>query len=133
MVCVPKPNGKDRICVDLTQLNEAVKREVYLMPSVDESPSKLGQGKVFSKLDANSGFWQIPLDEQSRPLTTFTTPFGRFCFNMLPFGISSAPKIFQRTMSGIPKGLGGTICQMDDVLISGKDHMRHDERVCAIL
>ena len=128
LVCVPKPNGKDRICVDLTQLNKAVKREIHPMPSVDESLSKLGQGKVFSKLDANSGFWQVPLDEQSRLLTTFITPFGRFCFNRLPFGICSAPEIFQRTMSGILEGLDGTICQMDDVLIGGKDQVQHDER-----
>ncbi|CAB4011562.1 Transposon Ty3-I Gag-Pol poly [Paramuricea clavata] len=133
MVCVPKPNGKVRICVDLTQLNKAVKREIHPMPSVDESLSKLGQGKVFSKLDANSGFWQVPLDEQSRLLTTFITPFGRFCFNRLPFGICSAPEIFQRTMSGILKGLDGTICQMDDVLIGGKDQVQHDERVRAAL
>ena len=133
MVCVPKPNDKVRICVDLTQLNKAVKREIHPMPSVDESLSKLGQGKVFSKLDANSGFWQVPLDEQSRLLTTFITPFGRFCFNRLPFGICSAPEIFQRTMSGILEGLDGTICQMDDVLIGGKDQVQHDERVRAAL
>ena len=65
------------------------------MPSVDESLAKLGNSKIFSKLDANSGFWQIPLDEESRLLTTFVTPFGRYCFNRLPFGISSTPEIFQ--------------------------------------
>ncbi|CAB4020618.1 Hypothetical predicted protein, partial [Paramuricea clavata] len=113
---------------DATPLNKTVKREVHTMPSVDESISKLGQGKVFSKLDANSGFWQVPLNEQSRLLTTFITPFGRFCFNRLLFGICSAPEIFQRTMFGILEGLNGTICQMDDVLIGGKDHAQHDER-----
>ncbi len=133
MVCVPKANGNVRICVDFTQLNKGVKREVHPMPSVDESLSKLGQGKVFSKLDANSGFWQVPLDEQSKLLTTFMTPFGRFCFNRLPFGISSAPEIFQRTMSGILEGLDGVICQMDDILIHGKDQAQHDERVRAVL
>ena len=56
MVVVPKANGRVRICVDLTHLNKAVKREIHLMSSVDESLAKLGKASVFSKLDANSGF-----------------------------------------------------------------------------
>ena len=91
IVPVPKPNGRVRICVDLTPLNKAVQRETHPMGSVDESLAMLGESRVFTKLDANSGFWQIPLDEDSKLLTTFVTPFGRFCFNHLPFGISSAP------------------------------------------
>ena len=94
---VLKPNGSVRICVDLAHLNKAVQREIHPMHSVDENLAKLGDSKIFSKLDANSGFWQIPLDGKSKLLTTFVTPFGRFCFNRLPFGISSAPKIFQRS------------------------------------
>jgi len=73
------------------------------MPSVDESLAKLGKGRFFTKLDANSGFWQLPLDEESKLLTTFVTPFDRYRFNRLPFGISSAPEILQRTMSEILK------------------------------
>ena len=92
MVVVPKKSGAVRICVDLKPLNESVLREVHPMPKVDETLASLAGATVFSKLDANSGFWQIPLAEASRPLTTFITPFGRFCFNKLPFGISSAPR-----------------------------------------
>ena len=69
------------------------------MFSFDESLAKLGQSKIFSKLDAKSGFWQIPLCPESRLLTTVITPFGCFCYNRLPFGISSASEIFQQTMS----------------------------------
>ena len=99
IVPVPKPNGRVRICVDPTPLNKAVQRETHPMGSVDESLAMLGESKVFTKLDANySGFWQIPLDEESKLLTTFITPVGRFCFNCLPFGISSTPEIFQQTM-----------------------------------
>ena len=133
IVPVLKPNGKVRICVDLTELNKAVQRKVYPMPSVDESLAKLRNSKIFSKLDANSRFWQIPLDEESRLLTIFVTPFRRYCFNRLPFGISSAPDIFQRTMSRILEGLHGTICQMDDTLVHGSDQTLHDRRLRAVL
>ena len=84
---------------------------------------------MFSKLDANSGFWQIPLAQSSRELTTFLTPFGRYCFNKLPFGISSAPEHFQKRMSRILAGLEWTLCLMDDVLIWGKDEKEHHERL----
>ena len=133
IVPVLKPNGSVRICVDLIHLNKAVQREIHPMPSVDENLAKLGDSKIFSKLNANSGFWPIPLDDESKLLTTFVTPFGRVCFNRLPFGISSAPEIFQRTMSKILEGSEGTLCQMDDVLIHGVDQSEHDGRVRAVL
>ena len=103
------------------------------MPSVDENLAKVGDSKIFSKLDANSGFWHITLDDESKLLTTLVSPFGRFCINRLPFGISSAPEIFQRTMSKILEGSEGTLCQMDDVLIHGVDQSEHDGRVRAVL
>ena len=98
MVVVPKKTGDVRICVDLKPLNENVLREIYPIPKVDDTLAQMAGATVFSKLDANSGFWQIPLEENSRLLTTFVTPHGRYCFNKLPFGISSAPEIFQRQM-----------------------------------
>jgi hypothetical protein len=133
MVPVLKPNGSVRICVDLTELNKAVQREIHPMSSVDESLAKLGKSRVYSKLDANSGFWQLPLDDSSKKLTTFITPFGRFYFERLPFGISSAPEIFQRTMSSILKDCDGVICHMDDILVHGVNQQQHDERLRQVL
>ena len=66
LVPVLKQSGKVRICVDLQLLNRAVKREVHPMSSVQTSLAKLKNAQVMTKLDANSGFWQIPLDEESR-------------------------------------------------------------------
>ena len=66
-------------------------------------------------------------------LKDFITPFGRFCFNSLPFGISSAPEIFQRTMSNILEDLDGVICRMDDILIHERNHVQHDACVQAVL
>ena len=82
-------------------MNRAVKREKYILPTIDDILPK--QAKVFTLLDAASGFWQIPLDPESAGLTTFITPFGSFFFNRLPFGITSIPEIYQREMAEILK------------------------------
>ena len=120
---------KVRICVDLKRLNQSVLREVHPIPKVDEVLAQLSGAAVFSKLDANSGFWQIPLSSESHLLTTFLTPLGRYWFNKLPFGISSAPEVFQSRMNTVLNGLEGVICLIDDVLIHGKDKNERDERL----
>jgi len=133
MVVVPKPSGKVRICVDLTRLNQSVCRERHQMPAVDQTLAQLAGAKLFTKLDANSGFWQIPLSPESALLTTFMTPFGRFCFHRLPFGITSAPEHFQRRMSEILSGLNGVVCLVDDILVYGKTREEHNERLHKVL
>ena len=90
MVPVVKKNGSVRICVDLKNLNRAVRRPHCTLPTLEEIAPRLAGSTVFSTLDAASGFWQIPLDEASQKLTTFITPHGRFMFQRLPFGISLA-------------------------------------------
>ena len=113
MVVVPKKSsGSIRICVDLRPLNENVMRENFPLPKVDEILAQLAGARVFSKLDANMGFWQIPLSPECRSLTTFITPFGRFHFNKLPFGVSCASELFQRRMAVILEGLEGVLCLM---------------------
>ncbi|UYV65287.1 K02A2.6-like [Cordylochernes scorpioides] len=99
MVAVLKPGGKLRICVDLTKLNQYIRRENYPLPATEHILGQLGNACYFSKLDANSGFWQFGLAIESQKLTTFITPFGRFLFKRIPFGISSALEIFQRKMT----------------------------------
>ena len=95
--------------------------------------AQLAGAKVFSKLDANSEFWQIPLSQPSRLLTTFITPMGRYCFNKLPFGILSAPEHFQRRMSELLTSLQGVLCHMDDILVFGKDDAEHNQRLETVL
>ena len=133
MVVVPKPNQKVRICVDLTHLNKSVQRECHILPSVDHTLAQLAGAQFFTKLDANSGFWLVPLSQKSARLTTFITPYGRYCFNRLPFGISSAPELFQRRMSIALEGLDGVACLMDDILIHGKTKVEHDKRLLTAL
>ena len=133
MVVVPKVGGKVRICVDLTKLNQSVRRERLMLPSVEQTLAQLGGATVFSKLDANSGFWQVELTKESSLLTTFMTPFGRYRFNRLPFGITSAPEHFQRRMSEILQDLEGVVCLIDNILIYGKIQEEHDKHLTAAL
>ncbi|XP_021372001.1 uncharacterized protein LOC110462385 [Mizuhopecten yessoensis] len=133
MVPVVKKTGKIRICVDLKRLNEAVKREHFMLPTLDDIAPKLVGAKVFSKLDTSSGFYQIPLEESSSRLTTFITLFGRFAFRRVPFGITSAPEIFQRKMLELLTGLEGVEAIIDDTLIYGKTQEKHDKRLTKVL
>ena len=83
MVIVPKKDGKVRLCVDLKPLNASVKHQNHPLPKVNDTLAQLSGTNVFCKLDANSGFRQIPLAEKSCRLTSFITLFGRFCFNKM--------------------------------------------------
>ena len=89
--------------------------------------------KHFSKLNANSGFWQMELDPETAKVTTFITPVGRFCFNRLPFGITWAPEHFQRRMTEILGDIEGVVCLVDDILVSGKTQEEHDQWLMAVL
>ena len=79
----------------------------------------LHQARVFSVVDASNGFWQVALEEESSLLTTFVTPFGRYRWRRLPFGISSAPEEYQRRMNQELEGLDGIAIFADDVIIFG--------------
>ena len=133
MVVVQKKSGNVRICVDMKPLNKHVLREIHPMPHVDDTLAQLAGARIFSKLDANSGFWQIPLATSCRHLTTFITPFGRFWFNKLLFGISSAPEVFQKQMGKILEGLPGVLCHLDNILVYGTNMEEHDCRLKTVL
>ncbi len=134
IVIVGKPNNKIRLCIDLTKLNLGVRREFYQLESVEESISKLGTNcKVMSKLDANSGYWQAPLNDKSQLLTTFITPIGRYCCTRGPFGLSSMQEIFNKKLDFIIEGLEGVVKSTDDFLVFGKDKAEHDARLRNLL
>ena len=94
MLAVPKKNGKIRICLDPKDLTKAILQENYPIPTIEDIASRLHGAKVFSVLDAKNGFWHVKLDEESSYLTTFHTPFGRYRWCRMPFGVSSAPEVF---------------------------------------
>ncbi|RLJ22758.1 hypothetical protein DJ031_00290, partial [bacterium endosymbiont of Escarpia laminata] len=118
MLVVVKPD-KLRICIDPRDLNRAICREHYQMPTIEEVATRLTDAKKFSVFDAKEGFWQKRLDEESSFKTTFNSPFGRFRWTRMPFGISSAPEVWQRTMHEFVEDLDGIEVIADDFLIAG--------------
>ena len=127
MVPVVKRDGGIRICVDLKRLNDCVMREHFPLPTVDDTLARLRGASVFSTLDLTSGFWQIPLAKDCSDLATFITPFGRFKFNRLPFGITSAPEIFQRRLQQLLDDVPGALVFIDDIIVFGDTMSKHDE------
>lgn len=109
LVTVKKPEGL-RLCLDPRNLNKAIVREWYQLPTFEELASKMAGAKVFSILDGNKGFYQIKLAEQSQLLTTFNAgSFGRYCYQRVPFGLCSAPEVFHRMFKEIFSGLPGVV------------------------
>ncbi len=119
VLAVPKKDGSVRICLDPRDLNTAIKHSHYPLPTVEDVTSRLTNAKVFSVLDAKSGFWQVKLTENASYLTTFNTPFGRFRWLRMLFGISSAPEVWQRKMHEAIEGLQGVEVIADDFLVCG--------------
>ena len=132
MVAVVKSN-KIRICIDPRDLNKAIQREYFPMMTIEEIVAGMPQAKVFSVLDATSGYWQVKLDEASSKLCTFNTPYGIYRFTRLPFGIKSAPEVFQHRMSELFEDVEGVKAIVDDLLIWGKDDDEHDARLKQVL
>jgi len=134
LVVVEKPKSRKlRICLDPRNLNQAIKREHYQLPTIEDITTRMAGAKVFSKLDANHGYWQIPLDEESQLLTTFNTPFGRYCYLRMPFGIKSAQEVFQKRMAQCFEDLPGVETDIDDIIVWGTSKEDHDGKLKNVL
>jgi len=138
VVLVPKPDGTMRSCVDYRQLNEVTVRDVYPLPRMDDCVDLLGDAKVFSTLDCNSGYWQIPVADKDRDKTTFVCHEGAYRSIRLPFGLSNAPATFQRAIDMILGGLKWKSClvYLDDIIVfsqSAGEHVEHLREVFAAL
>ena len=114
-------------------MNCAIKREHYPMQTVEDIMTRMPNAKFMTVLDANHGFWQIQLDEESSKLCTFNTCFGRYRFNRLPFGIKSAPEVFTRTVRQLFENLEGVEVVVDDILVWGSTLQEHDKRLEEVL
>ncbi|UYV75474.1 K02A2.6-like [Cordylochernes scorpioides] len=133
MVVVKKPSGKYRICIDPRELNKWVLREHYTLPAPENILAEIPKAKFYSVLDAKSAFWQVPLSENTSKYLVMSTPFGRYRFLRLPFGISSAPEIFQKIMHKIFCDIPNVVCYIDDLLIWGNSIEDHNSTLKKVL
>jgi len=107
--------------------------ERYQLPTFEEVVSKMGKPTIFSTLDSNKGFYQIKLHEESQLLTTFNAgKYGGWCYKRLPFGICSAPEVFQKTFTEIFGDLPGVQVYIDDILVHANNEEEHLQRLNAV-
>ena len=132
MVAAKKKSGEIRICIDPKDLNHALLRPHHPMKTVEDVASRMAGATVFSTLDAKASFWQMKLDQASSKRTTFATPFGRYRFLRMPFGISTASEVYQRTMEHLFAGYPCAII-VDDLLIWGSTVEEHDRNLHKVL
>ena len=134
-----KKNGNVRLCVDPKPLNQALKRNHYPLLTIEDVLPELTNLRCFTVLDAKNGFWHVSLDEESSYATTFGTPWGRYRWLRMPFGISPAPEEFQRRLDQALVGLNGCKAIADDILVFGcgandDEAVRdHDKKLVALL
>ena len=134
IVPVLKSDKSVRICGDFKQtVNQASCLDKYPIPRIEDLFAKLAGGQRFTKLDMSQAHQQLELDEDSKQYVVINTHRGLFRYNRLPYGISSAPGIFQRTMENLLQGVPHTVVYLDDILITGRTEEEHLRSLAEVL
>lgn len=118
---------------EIREENAAIQREHYVIPTLEEILPKLTGAQLFSIVDAKCGYWNVVLDKESSYLTTFNSPFGRYCFKRMPFGLKMSQDIFQVKIDQTFEGCEGVVGIADDIVISGKTEEEHDHNIHAMI
>lgn len=134
IVLVKKKDGNWRFCVDYRKLNALTQKDAYPLPRIEEALTGLKSARWYSTLDLASGYWQVEMHPIDREKTAFTTPFGLYEFNRMPFGLCNAPATFQRLMQWCLGNLvnDSLLIYLDDVVVFSPDfssHLHHLEEV----
>ena len=130
VVIVPKRDNTIRVCIDYRQLNKTLVKDSFPLPRIDDIFATLRKSKFFTSIDLKSGYHNISVAPQDRENTAFCTRTSLYQFNVMPFGISSAPAIFQRMINRVLHGIEGkySMAYLDDILVFSKtfeDHIEH--------
>ena len=133
VVVVPKSDGDIRLCLDMRRANEAVVRERFPIPTVDEILHDMNGSTVFSRIDLKWGYHQLELSPESRDITAFATHSGLFQYKRLLFGLSSASEQYQHEISRVTAGVSGAAHISDDIIVHGADKFSHDKALREVL
>jgi len=125
IVLVKKTDGTYRFCIDFRKLNAVTVQDAEPIPYQEELLNSFGGSFWFSKMDLTKGYWEIPLEENSRKYTAFQTPLGLFQFKMMPFGLCNAPATFARLMRIVFSGTLNVVTFFDDIAIHSKTWEEH--------
>ena len=132
IIVVPKGNGEKCLVIDYGALNKVTWKFMWPMPKVEDIFSKLNGAKYFSTLDLHAGYHHIPLNEESIPKTAFTSPFGKYEYLKVPYGLAQAPVYFQELMNKVLRDFLFAIAYLDDIIFYSKtaeEHMDHLQQV----
>lgn len=130
VLMVPKKDGTFRFCVDFRKLNSVTEKDAYPLPYISSILTKLGGSRYLSSMDIKSAFWQIKLDETSKPYTAFTIPGrGLFQWTRMPFGLHNAPATFQRLVDTVfgPELEPYVFVYLDDIILATPTFEKHLE------
>ena len=134
IVLVGKKDGSLRFCVDYRKLNDVSDADAYPMPRIDELIDRLGKARYICTLDLTRGYWQVPVAEESRGKTAFTTPYWLYQFRVMPFGLHGAPASFQRMMDRLLNGAYSyAAAYLDDLVIYSETWGEHKKHLRDIL
>eukprot|EP00117_Sycon_ciliatum_P022254 scpid40727/ scgid6197/ Uncharacterized protein K02A2.6 len=134
VVVVRKKNDTIRLCADFkVTLNKHIEANQHPIPNPTDLLAQLSGGKTFSKLDLSQAYAQLRLDDASKKLCVIATHRGLYAYTRLPFGVSSAPAIWQRTIEQVLQGIPGVVVYFDDILICGCSAQEHDQRLGEVL
>ncbi len=134
IVLAKKKDGTLRFCVDYRKLNAVTKKDAYPLPRIDDCLDTLKGAQWFSTLDLRSGYWQIPMADDSIEKTAFCTRYGLFEFLVMPFGLTNAPATFERLMERVMSGLQWTQClvYIDDIIVFGNSFSQTLKRLASV-
>ena len=132
ILVVPKGDGGKQLVINYYALNKVTRKFAWPMPKVEDIFSKLNGAKYFSALNLQAGYHHIPLDKSSIPKTAFNSPFSKYEYVKVPFGLAQALAYFQELMTGILKEFDFAIAYLDDIIIFSRmveEHLSHIKQV----